>query len=330
MKGITLKFAFLLFVSSSFPLKLFSQNFPFPSSNAEWVTTRVSGCVGASNIYNVWREYLGGDTVWQNQTYKIVFLKPSCTLTTQGQNCDYSLVPYGGPVIPIGGIREENGKVYFNKFDLPDNYFYTFERQLNNLPAKTEVLLYDFNWQMGNTHEAVTNSTSLNFSITSISTLPDGRKQFLLTHLQGFSYTKTVVEGAGAVDGLFGLYYDPTGSTYLPLDGCFYDNGTEVLHSDHCNYCGSVDTPFDPPGLHVQVYPNPASELLSVNIESPEQYDNYELKIYDLLGSLVYEDLNFSGQEQLSIEELSLKSLAILLIRIPAIEKTWVRKVVLK
>ncbi len=72
----------LLFAAPS--ITYAQQNFSFPESDAEWITTRVSGCIGGSSIYNLWREYLGPDTLLQGHIYQKLFLQPECTLVTQG------------------------------------------------------------------------------------------------------------------------------------------------------------------------------------------------------------------------------------------------------
>ena len=309
--------ALLCCVAGTAPLV--AQNFPFPTANAEWITTRVSGCAGGSAIYNSWREYLGGDTVLQNKPYQKLYLQPECTLTTQGTNCNYSLNVYQGPAFVIGALREEDQRVYFQKFESSNGLFTTYEKTMNLLSAGIDILLYDFNWQIGDTLAAeVGGGAAIKYAVTSLSTLPNGRKKYILTHLSGSVYTYEIIEGAGNSMGLFANYINPTGSSYLPVNGCFYHDGAAVLTSAFCTTCGSVTVAPEPEVPALKVYPNPASDRLNIVLTPPNSRSEfYELQIYNLQGQLLYQDAHFSGQGQLSVAQWPAQTALLIVLREP-------------
>lgn len=309
--------ALLCCVAGTAPLV--AQNFPFPTANAEWITTRVSGCAGGSDIYNSWREYLGGDTVLQNKPYQKLYLQPECTLTTQGTNCDYSLNVYQGLAFAIGALREEDQRVYFQKFELSNDLFTTYEKTMNLLSAGIDILLYDFNWQIGDTLAAeVGGGAAIKYAVTSLSTLPNGRKKYVLTHLSGSAYTYEIIEGAGNSMGLFANYINPTGSSYLPVNGCFHHNGAVVFTSTFCTTCGSVAVAPEPEVPALEVYPNPASDRLSIVLTPLNSLPEfYELQIYNLQGQLLYGDAHFSGQGQLSVAQWPAQTALLIVLREP-------------
>lgn len=292
-----------LFLLSAFTRTLSAQNIPFPAADAEWITTHESSyCTGGSTLYHLWREYLGPDTSIQNTPYHRLMFSPECTHGTTGTNCTEFTSYETGDAIAVGGIREDNGKVYFYKFDLPDSVFLLYEKALAILPVGEDVLLYDFNWATADTVVVpLKTGTPLSFVVTQAETL-NGRKNITLKHLNGIGYNRQVIEGIGEKTGLFGMYYSPAASAYLPLDICFYYRGQLVQNSAYCSFCGLVNTGEPGGALPLKIYPNPATDVIS--IEGNPDAGPCLLRIFDGQGRLLYSDAGFSGDARLTAAQL--------------------------
>ncbi|MBL7806130.1 MAG: hypothetical protein JNL02_20470 [Saprospiraceae bacterium] len=291
------KSLFFLIGSFFFALSSVAQtNFPFPVADAEWITTRASGCIGGSIIYDTWREYLDGDTAVQGQTYQKLMLQPECTLQTQGTNCDYALNVYPGPPINIGAIHVDGQKVFFRKFTLPPPEAGVYEADLFDLPTGVDILLYDFGWSVGDTVAAPKNDGSaVLYKVTDVSFFPSGRKKISLLHLNGIGYTHLIMEGMGNTVGLLGNYSSLAASSYAPLPGCFHHNGMVIVDSGECQHCGAVGTNDETVGKMFSIFPNPAD--LSFQIEtSSDNPSDFDLHIVSLLGQTIYRQNDFTGR----------------------------------
>ncbi len=312
------KYLFALVLSTSIFAPLPAQNFPFPTSDAEWITTWASGCIGGSHIYNVWRDYIGGDTVIQQKLYKKIYHRRECYLVTQGNHCDYSYTNYDIEGYPIGALRVENQRVYFQKFAGSSPSLHT-----ELMPAGIDVLLYDYGWQVGDTLFApLNNGSANNFKVTEISTLPSGRKQFKLINISFIGFQRLITEGVGSTVGLFGNYANPFNSA---VECCFNHNGSVVQTSEYCSFCGYVSVTPSPSDIQLKVYPNPASDQLF--IEMPDNTKALELKFYNLQGQCLYEDLNFLGQTQVAVGRWSAQSWIFIVVRDPSSAHTWIQKI---
>lgn len=306
-----------------------AQNFPFPTSNAQWITARKSGCFGGSNIYNLWREYLGPDTVLQNKTYQLLYLEPECTLTTEGMNCSHSLDPYQGSPIAVGGLRQEGSRVFFYKFNVSDPAFNTYERPLTILPSEEDILLYDFNGQAGDTLLLPSvGAETFHYTITNVTTLPSGRKQLTIKRLYTIGYTHQIVEGAGNTMGLFSNYSNPAASSYLPLPSCFFHNGIQVLTSTECEHCGNVSAAAEPAAPVFKIYPNPAADWINFEVLGAESLPrHFDLRVYSPLGQLLYRDANFLVAKGLAISPWRNHAWLAVALRDKSNGRIWVERV---
>ncbi|TNE61593.1 MAG: T9SS type A sorting domain-containing protein [Bacteroidetes bacterium] len=267
---------------------LAAQNYPFPTADAEWVTTHVSNyCIGGSNIYFLWREYLGTDTTIQGRIYQKVLLQPECKHITTGTHCTGFDVFYAGGPMTIGALRADDQQVFFYRFPLPDSLFGDFETALTDLPSGEDVLLFDFGLEVGDTMVAhIKSGNDLHFEVVKTDTWSN-RKRLTLKFLDGIGYTREVTEGIGSNDGLLGLYYSPAASFYLPLGTCFYTAGKKLLSAQYCGVCGVVSTPPTPETLPAQVYPNPAQDKLYLEIDPKYASGLFDLQLFDIQGKLL-------------------------------------------
>lgn len=268
-----------------------AQPLPFPVKDAEWVTAHYDVyCTGGSTRRYLWREYLGTDTLMDNVVYHRVLIQPECIRIYGGSHCQDDIEYYtGGPTV-IGGLREENRKVYFHKFSSMDFGFY--ESAFKDIPDTTDVLLYDFNWKTGDT-AVIQRKTGNPFKYEVVgATNGGGRKIITLKKLIMYYYNTEILEGMGEVNGLFGLYYTVTQEYYHTRNVCFYHNGVLIQKGEDCDICGVVGTDLPLPSP-IKIYPNPAGALL--HIETDPEFSPVALRIFDLTGHLQYFDPEFSA-----------------------------------
>ncbi len=200
-----------------------------------------------------------------------------------------------------------------------------YENDLLDLPSGVDVLLYDFDRVVGDTLVApLAGGAAKPYKVSTITLLPSGRKKFKLTHINGFGYTQEVVEGAGNTRGLFGNYSDPSGSSYLPLDGCFNQNGESVLESANCNFCGSVDVRPDFPERPFILFPNPADDEISIQTRTGNA-EHCHVKIVDLLGHVLFEKTGFNTDTAISTANWPPQT-CILSLTDPESGHSWVQK----
>jgi hypothetical protein len=273
----------------TFTYLLEAQGYNFPTSKAKWETTHYSACIGGSSIYFSWWDYLGADTVMQGVTYQRLMVLPRCKRITAGTHCDASETPYYGVGIPSGGIRREGQKVYFRKFNIPGGTPWEFaEDALANIPAETEILLYDFNWQIGDTVTATVSSGTPYRYVVSDTSTQNGRKNITLKHLSLIGYTTSVIEGIGHPSGLFGLYYSPVSGIHLPGKVCFYQNNVLILDGEHCNVCSALPTDVDEftKSVDYTLSPNPADQTVAVTM--PADFNGtVKWQLADVTGRVV-------------------------------------------
>ena len=293
-KNLKLKIIFLSFILLlSYHINLFGQLY-FPSDSIQWITTHESNyCIGGSNIVYLWYEYLGADTLIQNISYHKLMFQPGCKYVNTGSHCTGFYSYENGSSYAVGGIRAENGIVIFQKFDVSDNLFSSYEQALAKIPALVDIVLYDFNWEVGDTVTMpLKNDIGIPFFVGRV-VVENGLKRIGLWRLSGIPVSMNVIEGIGEKSGIFGMYYDPSGSYYLPLDNCVTHNGQLIQSGLSCNLCGLVNT-HDPEKMtQTKIYPNPASDDIFIETESSD--GPFVLRIFNTIGELIYLDKVFPG-----------------------------------
>ncbi len=295
MKKLTLIAFFAIFTSP-----LFSQNFPFPTADAEWITSSVAPYFSGNCVYYyTWRNFLGPDTIINDKVHQVVLAEKNCRKDAGGSNClgagDYFFPPNQRP---IGTVRTEGSKVYFYKNVRVELSMGTYESGLSRVPDSTEILLYDFNWAIGDTfHLPVRNAQPWEFVVIKRDTFL-GRKRFTLERKvqNNVPISFSVVEGMGATTGLLGLYYSSFEPFPLLVGACFYHQGVSIYQGD-CQYCGLVGDNEVDSGMTVRLYPNPASEV--IRLEADPNLGPFVLHAYDLQGRLLYSDPAFPGNADL-------------------------------
>ena len=192
---------------------------PFPTENADWNVFYASTFTGEKMDTTLLQYSLQGDTTINSTVYR----KVCRNIGTKAQPI------YKG----IGGIREQNKKIYY--------YGLSYAEQFG-VPFNQELLLYDFNKQIGDTvwldYWRAEKQLRISYIITKIDSVKIGndyRKR----------YNDRIIEGIGDVlDGLFGII------TPIPtcLDChqewhfiCFSQNGESVYKNPDYVDCGSTE-----------------------------------------------------------------------------------------
>ncbi len=197
---------FLLILSGS----TFAQKYvPFPTENAQWNVFYASSWNQPMDT-TLMKYSLQGDTIINNIQYKKVCRNIGTTTN---------------PVFKgVGGLREQNKKIYYNGFGYNENY-----GGFNNI----ENLLYDFNKKVGDTVKV---NQWREYTITKIDSVKIGneyRKR----------YNDCIIEGIGdVVSGLFGIMVlIPTCDCYQEWHFiCFSQNGESVYKNPDYVDCGST------------------------------------------------------------------------------------------
>lgn len=236
---------------------------PLPESNAVWTCNAYLYCFpeGGTGDYD-YIVAIDGDTLIQNQTYKI--LEVPFSIDNSTGNC------FGLTTGYRGAFRQEipNKKVYF----IP--------------PSETaEQLLFDFTMEVGDTVKGYLATYNPNRSITSIDSVIVGnsyRKRWNV----GAGSTINLIEGVGSTFGFFQpllgvLNHEPSYATT-----CFQENAI-TLYPETASECLVVTTVQSNARrkLTPSVFPNPSANAVQLKFGSMAV--NLTLNVFSSLGELV-------------------------------------------
>ncbi len=267
----TLLLLILMIFSISEMIKSQSNTYhPFPESNVVWIESswyKVSNnppCV----VYDYYNLFISGDTTIGLYTYNKIYQNDR----------EYSNCPSGGLFYYYGrywgAFRQDslNRKVYMYKFG-------------------QDTLAYDFNLSVGDTLAVTCLNYDPDFTVTSIDSVLIGaeyRKRFWLNS----SYPAALVEGVGNTFGAFASFFEPfeSGSflTCLFLDSMVAwtdSSGGACALTSVGEISTATTTRLD--------IPNPFTS--NSKISATRSLLNSELKIFNILGELIYEKEGISG-----------------------------------
>lgn len=276
---------------------------PFPTGTARW---NIDRCwyffnPGWYDLYSIHMD--GSDTVYQGETFK------KLTISSHMYHPPFdSITPYEF----FGGIREENKQVFiFQKWGSIDT---------------TSHLIYDFT----NTDVGDTIYTSALFAapgdlyphvVSAVDSVLLGatyHKRLLLQDPNSGMDVEYWTEGVGSSWGLpFASFWNITDNSYELL--CFSESG-QLLYSNpnptfsYCQQpfpvisCDSLlstkpELPIVEGSLHL--YPNPANELVTIEVDQWEKGADLTLFMYNSSGSLVRTVKIGSQQQQVSTADLT-------------------------
>ena len=248
------------------PINTLSVYHPFPDSSAMWKMHHVSSglCPGvAEDLYSI---IISGDTLINAQKYQKLNVSGVQIISSSGNwICPNTALGYKG------AVREDsaNRKVFF----IPKT-------------TNTEQLLYDFNMQVGDTVKGYTaappSSPDKVISIDSVMTSLGFRKRWNINTCYGIS----LIEGIGSMYGL--IEKSPgcvTDQAYYSLV-CFQQNGAGVYPAFSAN-CSMVTGVNSQDALlpEIKLYPNPASDILNIELPEIENIGSANIQVYNYLGA---------------------------------------------
>lgn len=259
--------------------------FPFPTEHAVWTFTTVSGVIGPNDYYTIYRNFVQGDTLFNSKVYTKAYRQKLCTCTCSGSG------PFTTTTqnkVLIGGVREENGKVYFSTFGQPPfNQYYR---------PVLDTLLFDFTLKLGDTILY----GDYQLAVTKVDSTMDGRKRI---HLLGYVLNNiprefSWIEGIGFYGLLETIPYISFSTYYSGF--CFSDDPSNPCPLPPT--CTLVAT-TDPVLLEqVSIYPSLAQEL--VHITLGQAFSEVQLQIFSATGSLVRTVRQFGNTAEIDVSSL--------------------------
>lgn len=254
---------------------------------------RVTPHLGANDIFSYWEIYTLDDTLIQNKVYRKVATKNLCHLTPDLSGKLHNSTTLNTNEFVFGGIREENKKVYFLRFNQAPQWG-TLQYKGMNFNPDEEYLLYDFDVMPGDTIQfgevrfvsivnGDTTYTTRQYStiIRKELTSEQNHKRYEVTNSHVFApphETGILMEGIGSSYGFFGVY-----DSYLTYLMCFELDGESLIYSYKCNPCAQyVSTENADEDLLLSLYPNPTNSRIEISSNSNTKIK--EVKILDSVG----------------------------------------------
>lgn len=237
---------------------------PFPTNNATWNVFYASKDYNEFKIDTTLLQYvLQGDTIINNITYK----KVSRNIGTQ------SAPVYKG----VGGLREENKKVFYIGL--------SYQEKFGDVSDGKDILLYDFNKQLGDTlsfHYALGKVNSIIKKIDSVQIGTEYRKR----------YNDCIIEGIGDVkDGLFGIITPiPTCICFQEWHlMCFSQNDETIYRNPIFNDCYStrLKTSINEVSsntMNSRLQPNPVKDYVFLQFTNQSNHCK-SIEILDISGN---------------------------------------------
>jgi hypothetical protein len=292
----------LLFLSPFFSEAQTSVYHPFPDSNAVWCGNDqwFDGFCDHTDVSTV---YFGNDTLLNGNIYHTL-RKSGYVYSSLCGGGNYYYYPF------IAAIRQDTLQHTVFMYDTStagDTVFYNFNLQLGDTLDRSKV------W-WGNVNLYIVSS------VDSIMINGLYRKRYNYNTTPGCPPDSSIIEGIGGTSQLMSLpsncfeYY--TALTSFEQNGIgMYPNA-----SSNCDIISGVKNFVSSNYFHI--YPNPAHNLLNVECNLP----NAELKIYDVMGRVVYSTTLNSKHQTLNPG----LSPAVYFVRVSDGEKMAVQKLVVE
>ena len=281
---------FFLIIALSFFARLncFAQvNLPFPDSSASWYETEIIyGGPGDPWTYSIGRFVVDGDTSIYGINYNKLYWYDNCDSLPDGI---------------VGYYRVDSMKVYYrDEFSLP-------VPPLVNLPYTDfafsdtgEVLIYDFDLQVGDTFRFQTNVIDSVSMIDSV--LLNGyyykRIEFQNMYTNGNIDPYYWIEGVGSTYGFFPAYFIFENALFF---NCLASGIDTLSFNGPCTCSPLTINEYQNEEFEISIEPNPFANttIISFPIERTHTF-----RIFDMLGKEV-KQVTFTGKEmQLDVPEL--------------------------
>lgn len=193
----------------------------------------------------------------------------------------------------VGAVRQSGKQVFYIEKD-----------------KSAEHLLYDYNLKTGDTIKGL---VAKGHRVDSIEILPDGRQCFHLSKTMLHARDQFIVEGIGSSGGLFN---EPPVGHYMYNDSylvCYAEDSEVVFYGVDYFECGcgdivSVNEKTSARNMEISVYPNPATQQVTVDIDSDVLFSG-TIEIYSILGKRVLANKfeHSSGVQKVTFDTTGLK-----------------------
>jgi hypothetical protein len=265
-------------------MELIAQEYhPFPTKNTVWAEYFYPGGGYYPNVYHYFALKDNDTIIKGNQYHKLYFSYD--TIFTEEKIC--------------GGLREENKRVYYYSID-------SLSCTYKVIPIDTEIILYDFNLQFGDTitEKKFRVNTPGILIINRIDSMKVGTEY---RKVYTFGYPKfdiimeaKWVEGIGCLRGLLaGIGYTFNNDYSSDLICLIQDN--EVLYHNYYPDCYNKNLTIVHSlnaSLKIKITPNPVGSFTRIEFEEPEYQ---KLAISDQSGKRLME-YNVEGKQSLMID----------------------------
>jgi hypothetical protein len=238
----------------------------FPNSNAYWRESYVY-YDGTYEYFHEYQYFINGDTLFNSQLYHKIYKTDSLVVwnTTSGfagaQNF-YNVLSFG--------LREDSNEHVF----------------ISNLLDSIEILLYDFNMNVGDTIHTSISSENLVTGIDSILIGTNYRKKYLL---HNFSWNPSdslfIIEGIGASTGLSN-FIEPFFESGGMLD-CFIESNAILWSNNIVSNCVLVLSSESLINAEVQIKVSPNPFTFSTLLTTNREFENADVKLYNMFGEQV-------------------------------------------
>lgn len=271
----TLRFLVILFILTVGYTTVYSQGQPLAVENASWlIHNRWPEMFGVTWSHSFFGYVINGDTTIDAKTFKKVY---KFEVAETFRNTTYHLGPL--PVLHscsrslFGFVRDENQKAYAIKTE-----------DLFNCPSNTEYVLFDFNYQTGDTVKLCI----ANYPwyppcmIDSIkqNELPYNRRTFYCSGQRIF------YEGVGSNYGLFESLLYQIADIDMWLEN-FSTNGLLGL-----GVIAGMEELYNKP-ITFDLFPNPAQDLLKIRASGSVDFADLNAYIFNMQGQkIMQQNLN--------------------------------------
>jgi hypothetical protein len=263
---------------------LFAQEYhPFPTKNTVWAEYFHPSRGYYPNSYHYF-SLKDNDTIIHGNHYQKLYLSYD-TIFAEDKLC--------------GGLREENKRIYYysinaiNCTNLP-------------VPVDTEIILYDFNLQLGDTityneFRVRVPGKMIILKIDSILIGSEYRKVYNFGYNGNIEKEAKWVEGVGCLEGLLAdigyAFNDDLKSDLI----CFIQEDEVLYHDYHpdCYNFNQATVPILSTNPNIKIIPNPVGSSARIEFEKPEYQ---KLVISDQTGKKLKE-YNLEGKHSLEINK---------------------------
>ena len=249
---------------------------PFPTENTVWTEYFYPGGGDFNTLYHNF-SLKDKDTIINGKSYQKLYFSFD-TIFTENKVC--------------GAIREEDKRIYYYSFDSLINLLTPLSPPIP-VPVDTEIILYDFNLQVGDTITAdqyrLRAETLVVTKIDSILIGSEYRKRYHFGWDGDIITFEEWIEGIGCRRGLLSdIGYWPTNDWNSWLICCI-QNGEVLYHENGFVNCYNINpnaVQLLKNDAKIKVVPNPAYSSIQVELDKPEYR---KLIISDLSGNKLTE-----------------------------------------